>query len=290
LSHQRFLLTDALEIFLLDREAQNLAPLTLRTYRARVGRFVEACGVAYVDELTATDIRRYQVQLVQQMADITAKNHMVDVKTFLHFCVNERMIAESPADRVKLPRTVERLPKILSADEVRRLYSACESDRQRAILLTMLDTGARAGEFCRLNMEDVDLSTGIVLIRDGKPRRDREVYLSSRTRKEVMRYIKGEFLTQGPLWRSLQYGYRLSPDGLGHILGQMGERAGIHVTPHMVRKTFVTTLLQSGVDIYTLQKLSGHKSLDALKHYVAITNTDAQAAHKRNSPVQSLLS
>ena len=289
MSRSRFSLTDALDIFLLDREAQNLAPLTLRTYRARLGRFVELCGVADVVDLTATHIRRYQAQLLQVMADITAKNHMTDIKTFLRFCVAERMIDESPAERVKLPRVVERLPKVLTAEQVKQLYSACETDRDRAILLAMLDTGARAGEFCALNVEDIDLSTGIVLIREGKPRRDRAVYLSSRTRKELLRYVKAESVTQGALWRTERGRYRLTTHGLSQVLERLGDRAGVHVTPHMMRKTFVTTLLRSGVDVYTLQRLSGHKSLEALRPYVAIANTDAQAAHKRNSPVQTLI-
>ncbi|MCB0111892.1 MAG: tyrosine-type recombinase/integrase [Caldilineaceae bacterium] len=286
---KRFLLADALDIFLLDREAQNLAPLSLRTYRARLGRFVEWCNGAEVVGINATHIRAYQAQLLRDMADVTAKNHMTDIKTFLRFCVDERMIAESPADRVKLPRVAERLPKVLTADQVRKLYATCYTDRDRAMLLAMLDTGARAGEFCQLNYEDVDISTGIVTIREGKPRRDREAYLSARTRKEVLRYIKGEGITQGPLWRAERGGHRLTPAGLGQMLSRLGERNGIHVTPHMLRKTFVTTLLRAGVDVYTLQRLSGHKSLEALRPYISVANADAQAAHRRNSPVQNLL-
>lgn len=290
MSRQRFSLADALEIFLLDREAQNLAPLTLRTYRKRLGRFAnnhEGCDVA---DITTMQIRQYQADLLRSMADVTAKNHMTDVKTFFRFCVGERMIPESPAERVKLPRVAERLPKVLTTEQARQLYAACQTDRDRAMLLALLDTGARAGEFCQLNVEDIDIGTGVVTIREGKPRRGREAYLSPRTRKEVLRYLKAESLTQGPLWRAERGGYRLSPAGLGQMLNRLGERAGVHVTPHMLRKTFVTTLLRAGVDVYTLQRLSGHKSLEALRPYVAIANADAQAAHRRNSPVQNLFS
>jgi len=154
----------------------------------------------------------------------------------------------------------------------------------------MLDTGARASEFCALDIEDVDMATGVVTIREGKPRRDRETFLSPRTRKELLRYIKGESVTQGALWRTERGRNRLAPTGLGQLLERLGERAGVHVTPHMMRKTFVTTLLRAGVDVYTLQRLSGHKSLEALRPYIAIANTDAQAAHRRNSPVQVLFS
>jgi integrase/recombinase XerD len=269
LPNKQFSLADALAIFLLDREAQNLAPRSIETYRERLGRFVGHHAGASVVDITVNHIRQYQVELLRTMADVTAKNHMTDIKTFLRFCVAERMIDESPADRVKLPRVADRLPKTLAADQVRQLYIACHTDRDRAILLAMLDTGARASEFCALDIEDIDMGTGIVTIREGKPRRDRETFLSPRTRKEMLRYIKGESVTQGALWRTERGRNRLTPTGLGQLLERLGDRAG--------------------VDVYTLQRLSGHRSLEALRPYVSIANTDAQAAHKRNSPVQVLL-
>lgn len=290
---QRFLLTDALDLFLLDREAQNLAQKTLTTYRARVTKFVTWCnnqGFSKVSSLTSVHIRMYQAELVRTLADVTAKNHMVDVKTFLRFCVDEGLLTESPAAKVKLPKVVERLPQVLTADETRRLYKACETERDKALFLVMLDTGARCAEVANMDRADLDIDEGTITIREGKPRRDRTTYVSPRTRKELLRYIKVEGISSGPLWRSTRDGGRLTEDALRQAIERIADRAEVECTPHKIRKTFITTMLRAGVDVFTLRKLSGHKSLEALKPYVAVADVDAEQAHRQSSPVASLLS
>lgn len=292
MAKQRFILADALSLFLLDREAQNLAAKTLKTYRVRLTRFVTWCagqGVPTIDDLNITHVRRYQVELVKSLADVTAKNHAVDIKTFLRFCVEEGLIAESPADRVKLPRVVERLPQVLTADETQRLYQACDTDRDKALLLVMLDTGARSAEVVNMDVADVSITDGAIIIREGKPRRDRTAYISPQTRKALLRYIKAGKLEPGALWLSEKGAKRLTESGLGQVLKRLGKAAGVHCTPHKIRKTFVTTMLRAGVDVFTLRRLSGHKSLDALRPYIAIADVDAEKAHRQHSPVAVLL-
>lgn len=291
-TNQRFALADAVDLFFLDREAQNLAPKTIHTYRDRLTSFTRWCndhGVTLLGDLTSTHIRTYQAQLVKTMADVTAKNRMVDIKTFFKFCVSEHLIAESPADRVKLPRVVERLPKVLTASEVKRMYKAAETDRDKAVFLVMLDTGARCEEMTNMDATDIDIDEGTITIRDGKPRRDRTVYVSPKTRKELLRYTRGENITRGALWRSMHDGARLKEWGISQLIERMADRAGVKCTPHKIRKTFITTMLRDGVDVFTLRKLSGHKSIEALKPYVAIADVDAEQAHRRNSPVAALL-
>lgn len=290
---QRFLLTDAVDLFLLDREAQNLAPKSLTTYRYRLTKFVtwgNARNLAAVADLTPAHVRLYQAELVKTLADITAKNHMVDVKTFLRFCVDESLIAESPADRVKLPKVAERLPQVLTADETRRLYKACETDRDKALFLVMLDTGARCEEVANMDRADVDINEGTITIREGKPRRDRIAYISARTRRELLKYVRAAGVSSGPLWRSQRDDGRLTEDALRQAIERMAGRAGVKCTPHKIRRTCITTMLRAGVDVFTLTKLSGHKNIDSLKPYVAVADVDAERAHRQSSPVVSLLS
>lgn len=292
-ANQRFLLADAVDLFLLDREAQNLAQKSLTTYRSRLTRFVTWCNahsLAAAADLTPTYVRLYQAELVKTLADVTAKNHMVDIKTLLRFCVDESLLTESPADRVKLPKVVERLPQVLTADETRRLYKACETDRDKALFLVMLDTGARCEEVSNMDRADLDIDEGTITIREGKPRRDRATYISPRTRKELLRYVRAEGINRGPLWRSQRDGGRLTEDALRQAIERIADRAEVECTPHKIRKTFITTMLRAGVDVFTLRKLSGHKSLDALKPYIAIADVDAEKAHRQSSPVASLLS
>jgi integrase/recombinase XerD len=283
------LLTNALAAFLLDREAQNLAPRTLKTYRRRLGHFADWCngqGLTTLDAISTTHFRTYQATLTRELADITARNHAVDCKTFFNFCVGEGWLTVSPANRVKLPRVVERLPVILSPGQIRRVYLACESDRERAALLVLLDTGCRASEFCSLNVGSIDGET--VTIRDGKPRRDRRCFLSERTQRALRLYMRSEGIQRGHLWRSERGNHRLTVSGLAQLLYRIGDRVDVHITPHMIRRTCITTLLRSGVDVFTLMKLSGHRDIESLKPYIMLADEDAQQAHRSNSPVDRI--
>lgn len=125
----------ALENFLLDRTAQNLASVTLKTYRRRLQRFVDWLSTQSINDMTAltiNDYRQYQAALTSELADTTARNHTVDCKVWLSWCANEELIAVSPAAKVRLPKVVERLPSVLSKSQIKRLYNACETDRERA--------------------------------------------------------------------------------------------------------------------------------------------------------------
>lgn len=282
-------LQEALEAFLLDRTAQNLAAVTLKTYRRRLQHFVDWLSARNIDGLTAittNDYRQYQASLTSKLADTTARNHAVDIKVWLSWCVNENLLTTAPTAKVKLPKVVERLPSVLSKGQIKGLYNACETDREKAVLLFLLDTGCRASEFCSLNVSHLDGDT--VTIRDGKPRRDRLCYLSERTQRALRMYIHSYSVQRGHLWRSENGGARLKPNGLAQLLGRLGERADVHVTPHKLRRTFVTTLLKAGVNVFTLMKLSGHRDIDSLKPYVRLADNDARDAHMNNSPVDRM--
>lgn len=264
--------------------------MTLKTYKRRLQHFVDWLSARNIDELTAittNDYRQYQASLTSELADTTARNHAVDIKVWLSWCVSEDLLATSPTVKVKLPKVVERLPSVLSKNQVRKLYTACETDRERAVLLFLLDTGCRASEFCSLNVGNLDGAT--VTIRDGKPRRDRLCYLSERTQRALRMYMHSASVQRGHLWRSENNGARLTPNGVAQLLERIGSRADVHVTPHKLRRTFVTTLLKAGVDIFTLMKLSGHRDIESLKPYIRLADEDAQGAHKENSPVDKLL-
>lgn len=289
---QRFLLIDALSLFLLDREAQNLTIKTLRTYRKRLMKFVDWCsdqGITHITDLTTVHIRAHQAHLVSSMKDISANNRASDVKTFLKFCVAEELIDKSPADRVKLPKMAERLPEVLTKKEAQQMYKACKTDRERALFLVMLDTGARCAEVSGMNIGDVNIDEGEILIREGKFRRDRMTYVSAKTRKAILKYIKGGGFQRGALWRSMNGGGRLTEDGIANIVSKIARRASVKCTPHKIRRSFVTWMLRSGVDTFTLMKLSGHKSLEAMQPYVRVADIDAERAHRRASPVSELL-
>jgi integrase/recombinase XerD len=186
---------------------------------------------------------------------------------------------------------IEKLVKAAGLVESRGQYKPKHADRNRLVILFLLDTGLRVGELCRLNVDDVNLETGEVQVipyRSGLKSRPRTVYIGRRVQKELWRYLLGrEPMRENPLFLSNDE-KRLTPDSIKHLMNRIGERAQIHLHPHALRHLFAITYLRNGGDVFTLQRLLGHSSLSMVQHYLALAKTDLQSAHRRSSPVDNM--
>ena len=162
-------------------------------------------------------------------------------------------------------------------------------DRDKAILLSLLDTGARSQEFLDINLTDINMITGKILIRQGKGRKPRTVYIGSKSRKAVKKYLKDR-RDNHPAFLITNNSERLSYDGLRAVITRRSKLAGIKPPSlHSFRRAFAINMLRAGVDIYSIQALLGHKSLSVLQRYLKITTEDARLAHRLASPVDNNL-
>ena len=164
-------------------------------------------------------------------------------------------------------------------------------NRDRAVLLCLLDTGCRAGEFAAINIGDVDVGAGQILIRASKGGKPRMVFLGSKSRRALVNYLRhvGNREESAALWVTRE-GRRLSCSGLRDIVRRRAKRASVPApTLHSFRRAFALGCLRRGIDIYSLQRLMGHASLSILRRYLAQTTGDLQRAHRRSGPVDNLL-
>jgi site-specific recombinase XerD len=218
------------------------------------------------------------------------------VRAFLNWLEQEGELSANPVRRFGPPSVPEQLLDRMSLDDVRAMLGACDRRtelgcRDRALILALLDTGARAGEMIALNMEDVDLRTGTVLIHYGKGRKPRATFLGARSQRAMIRYLRylRTATTGDPLW-STDDGKRLSYSGLRDILRRRAGAAGVPApTLHSFRRGFAIRSLRNGADVYSLQRLLGHSSLQVLRRYLKQTREDLQEAHRRTGPVDNLL-
>lgn len=175
--------------------------------------------------------------------------------------------------RIPWPKAPTPLPDILSGTEVSRLLESLRSIKHRTIVLTAYGAGARLKETCSLNKGDIDSKRMLIHIRNGKRGRDRYVMLSKRLLLCLREYWKvarpaGELLFPG----SGASGH-IGPDAVREALRGAAYIAGItkRVTPHVLRHSFATHLLESGSDIRTIQVLLGHKSISTTERYVKVS-------------------
>ena len=286
--------TEALETFLLDCRARRFSPRTIEHYQTRIGAFaafLHEQGVSTLAEIKSSHIRFYIIHLQDRdLSSHTVHTCARAVRAFLNFCVREQLLSESPMRNVAMPKRDKLLPDYLTADEVTRLLDACETERERTLILVLLDTGIRCTEACNLNGEHINHTSGAIIVRHGKGAKDRVAFLGSRSLKQLLRYYRaqGKPGNDEPVFRSERGQGRLTRSGLRQVLVRVGKAAGVVVTPHKLRRTFATWAWRSGIDIQALQALMGHSDLTTLPSYLGIDVDDLRRSHDKHGPVDNM--
>lgn len=284
----------AVNAFLLACEARNLSDGTLRFYRQRLQHFIDFLSQTGIDDpahITATHIRAFLASFSEH-SPYYQHQHARVVKTFLFFLEREGDLAASPMRQVRMPKLPKDVLDPFGPDDVAALLTACEYVRDRAIVLTLLDTGVRASELLAFNVSDLDALTGAIKVRRGKGRKFRIVFAGGQTRRALAVYLaeRGSADSNAPLFVTLTTGTRLSFYGLQSLLGRLGRAAGVKpMGAHRFRRTFAIESLRAGMPLPQLAALMGHESLQVLQRYLALVDDDLRAAHDQHGAVARLL-
>ena len=285
--------------FLIDRAARSLSPGTVEYYRNELSylqAYLEGHGLQRVEELTANHLRQYLVALGHHRNPGGVHAAYRAIRAFCRWyqIEYEPQGWTNPMTKVSAPRVVQEPLDPVAISDLSAMLATCErrafaGDRDRALLLAFLDTGCRASEFVSLDVSDVNLGTGAVIIRKGKGGKFRTSFVGVKTRRELLRYLRHHTDDEGPLWLTRD-GHRLKYAGLRQIVNRRAHKAGVPVPSlHSFRRAFALLSLRAGMDVYSLQRLMGHSDLSILRRYLAQTEGDLQKAHARAGPVDNLL-
>lgn len=291
-----------MEAFLIDRKASGIAKGTFSFYRIKLKMFSNYCeaqAVKYITQITPTLIRQYLLFLEEKGHNPGGKHAAFrTLRVFLYWYENEADPGNwtNPIHRVKAPKVPTEPLEPVSIDTVNQMIKVCPLDsftgvRDIAIFLFLLDTGARANEFLSLNMYDIDLVHGDILIRQGKGHKPRTVYIGRQSRRALRRYLRHRRDDNSALWVTHPRfsSERLGYDGLRRILTRRAHEASVDKpTPHDFRRAFALSMLRNGTDVFTLAKLMGHEGITVLQRYLKQTNQDTEIAHRRAGPVDNM--
>jgi site-specific recombinase XerD len=286
--------------FLIDRKSRHLSPRTIEYYDNELTAFqkwAQTQGVAQLEYITPEVIRLYLISLSDRRNESGIHASYRALKAWLNWASVEfdNPIYSNLFRKVAAPKIPKEPIPGVTNEQIEALLTACRhtptGQRDRALLLTLYDTGVRKSEFCALDYGDLNLKTGSLLIRQGKGNKTRTVFLGNRTRRELIRYLRlrPEIQPSDPLFDN-QRSTRLLPDGLKEVLNRLADRAGISPapSPHDFRRAFCLQCLRNGMDLITLARLTGHTSLEVLKRYLALVDDDLQRSHADASPADNL--
>lgn len=297
----------ALEGYWLARR-RNFSANTVRDYTLTFTRFQAFLGDDLeLDKITSTDVNRFLNHLRDdlKLSPKTVLNCWIALSSFWTWAEHELGLPHLLHGHVEPPRVRQKAIQPYTEAEVRLLLSACNTTatwntrgghqatsqrttalRDRAIMLTLLDTGIRASELCALRIQDYDRKRGQIMIRHGKGDKARLVYVGDATRQAIWRYLatRKDAQPSDPLFATRENTF-LDRAALRHMIVRAGKRCGVaNANVHRFRHTFAINFLRNGGNLLALQALLGHERMDTVKLYAKLAEVDLEFQQRTASP------
>ncbi len=307
------LLLPLIRAFLLARTADNYSQSTIEQYRWALERLADYLQNPPIDQITTETLRAWLAWMRTEykptrpnkspkpLSDASLFAAWKAARAFYKWASPEFGIP-NPAARIPAPRHAS--PPIIpfTQDEIKALLKVCErtsaaktekrerftmsrptARRDKAIILLLLDCGLRVSELCRLSVHDVDIAGGSVTVRPfgaGVKSRARILPLGASCRKALTLYLLDR--ADGQVFDGM------NRDAVLKLLVRLGKKAGVRdCHPHRFRHTCAIQFLRNGGDVFALQRLLGHASLEMVRHYLALAQVDDERAHRKASPVDN---
>jgi site-specific recombinase XerD len=262
-----------------ELQRRNYSHRTAKTYVRIVRDFAEHFHQP-PDKLGPEQIRQYQAHLFQakKLAPATVSQYV----SALRFLFVKTLRRHFLAEYIPFPKSRKRLPTVLSPEEVTRLIDAACNLYHRTLLMTLYSTAVRRAELCRLKVQDIDSQRMMIRINQGKGGRDREVPLSPKLLETLRVYFRWmrptTFLFPGTV-KGVRADVPITPNVVWLACRQAAQRAGItkHLSPHSLRHSCASHLLEAGADLRTIQVLLGHSRLEHTLIYLHLSPKHMQA-------------
>jgi integrase/recombinase XerD len=251
-----------------EMQVRHFSPRTQQAYLAAVTRFAKHFGRSPA-HLGPDHIRQYQLHLLSRH---TSRSVLVIAVAALRFCYTVTLRRPWSMERLPYPRQQRTLPVVLSRAEVARFLAAIPGLRPRALLTTLYAAGLRVSELVALKVSDIDSQRMVIRVRQGKGATDRYVILSPRLLTLLRLYWKAYHPTTW-LFPGRVPGNPLITRQVMRICREVRQQAGFTkaISPHTLRHSFATHLLEAGADLRTIQLLLGHRSLSTTARYLHVS-------------------
>jgi len=285
-----------LATFLLHlRNEKNVSPHTERSYRSDLEQLADFLGDRDLAGIGHQDLRQFLGHLITgKVKKSSLARKLSAIRAFFKYLNREGIVPGNPARLIATPKQDKRLPSVLTVDDTVRLMNSPEGGavtvlRDRAVLETLYSTGIRASELIGINFEDINRNDHLIRIR-GKGRKERIVPVGSKALAAIDAYAarkndkakdeKDESVFTGPS------GKRLTVRTVQRILGNYRKILGLSqkASPHTLRHSFATHLLESGADLRAIQELLGHASLSTTQRYTHVNLDSLMETYDKAHP------
>jgi len=283
--------SQAVAEFLMELRIGNRSKKTIYYYQCHLSDFQKMRGDVVVSAVTIQDIRQFLSEKSGKPWVMTAR--YVSMRAFYNWAIRQHYAVFNLVEQLPVPKKPKRVIPTIDVEDFKRLLACCPKDtylgkRNTAMLLMLYDTGIRLDELAKMTLHDIDIEQGLIKVM-GKGQKERIVRMGDTTKRTLWSYIRMRGGSIGGLWLTEER-RPITQATIVIMLRKLEKRTGISCSAHKFRHTFAINMLRQGCNVFELQQLLGHSSLEMVKNYTKTLNTDdALKAHARFSPVDRLI-
>ena len=309
-------LTELIDYYEICNRAEGKSERTIQWYSANLRRFlsyVKSRHLPYsINNIDIKLLRQYILHLQkvnkyeghpytpvksELLSTATIHGHVRTLRAFFNWLTSEELTEDNIAKHLKPPKVVKKVITTLSDEEIHSVLSVLKpinatTARNQTIFMILIDTGLRIGELVSLKMEDAHLNEGFLKVM-GKGKKERIVPIGSSAQRAIQRYLfryrpKSTYTGINNVFLSI-HGKPLTENSMKLMFARLAQESGIYrLHAHLCRHTFATRFLVNGGDVFTLQQILGHSTLEMVKHYVNLASSHLSVKHQRFSPLDHL--
>lgn len=273
---------------------KNASPHTVKNYGVDLAELLLVTDKKTAQEVDYLEIRKFLAHLKEKgYSKSTISRKLACLRSFFKFLTRENIISNNPALGIATPKREKKLPVFLEIQEIESLLDAVTgatvaSNRDRAILETLYSSGIRVSELVGLNLEDADVLGGVLRIR-GKGKKERMVPIGKKAQEAIREYLEKRPHEKGKVHGALflnKNSTRLTDRSVRRVLLKYVRKASLQkeVSPHTLRHSFATHLLDRGADLRSVQELLGHESLSTTQIYTHVTTKRLKEVYEKVHP------
>ena len=291
-------LQNAIDEFLIEQQIRGNSDKTILYYKRCLGFFSAYNDLKNrsIGSISVSDCKSYLLYLnTKKVTTTTIQTYIRALRVFLTWCYSENYIDVDISEKFRLPKAKRKTIDVLTDEEIKRLFACLNgrdfySIRNYCIVALMLDSGLRLNEVVTLEIDKVHIVEGYVIV-NGKGNKERIVPLGLNSKKALLRYMS--IVPKSDLKTPLFVKDTLTPlkqSTVKQLFRRLKVKSSIpRLRPHLLRHSFATRYLENGGDIYSLQLILGHTSLEMVKKYIHLTNSKTAVNFSNYSPLDTVL-
>lgn len=272
-----------LHAFLVAKRVAGSSDKTVKSYDHNINKFLNKIGNKRIDEVTANDVRIYfaRRELEDGVSAVTRNNERSVLCSFFQWLTAEELIQKNPMMKVPKIKEPKVQKKAFTQMELERIRANCRTEKEAAVIETLISTGCRVSELCGIKVSDIDCEQVTV---HGKGNKDRICYLTARAQLAIYEYMNTkQFKKSGGVYLFVnRQGKPFTASGIQSMTRSIGERAQVDdCHPHRFRRTCATMALERGMPIERVSYMLGHESVETTQVYLDLTEQGMKDAHRK---------